>query len=41
MQIRSMTIADYPAVYHLWQGIEGFGLRAIDDSEEGEHSALV
>lgn len=35
MQIRSMTIADYPAVYHLWQGIEGFGLRAIDDSEEG------
>lgn len=35
MQIRSMTIEDYPSVYHLWQGIEGFGLRSIDDSEEG------
>ena len=35
MQIRSMTIEDYQAVYHLWQGIEGFGLRSIDDSEEG------
>lgn len=35
MQIRSMKIEDYAAVYKLWQGIEGFGIRAIDDSEEG------
>ena len=35
MQIRSMTIEDYPSVFALWQKIEGFGIRAIDDSEEG------
>lgn len=35
MQIRSMTIEDYQDVYHLWQEIEGFGLRSVDDSKEG------
>lgn len=35
MHIRPMRIEDYAAVYKLWQGIEGFGIRAIDDSEEG------
>lgn len=35
MHIRPMRIEDYVAVYKLWQGIEGFGIRAIDDSEEG------
>ncbi len=33
--IRSMTIEDYPAVKALWRGIRGFGIRSIDDSEEG------
>ena len=35
MEIRIMSIDDYPAVYSLWRGIEGFGLRTIDDSYEG------
>ena len=33
--IRSMTIEDYPAVKALWLSIRGFGIRSIDDSEEG------
>ena len=33
--IRSMTMEDYPAVQALWRSIKGFGLRSIDDSEEG------
>ena len=33
--IRSMTIEDYPAVKALWRSIRGFGIRSIDDSEEG------
>ena len=33
--IRSMTIEDYSAVKRLWQSIRGFGIRSIDDSEEG------
>ena len=33
MHIRPMKIVEYAAVYKLWQGIEGFGIRAIDDSE--------
>ena len=32
--IRSMSIEDYPAVWALWQGIRGFGIRSIDDSKE-------
>ena len=35
MKIRAMEIGDYHKVYQLWQQIEGFGLRTIDDSEEG------
>ena len=30
-----MTIEDYKEVYALWTKIHGFGLRSIDDSEEG------
>ena len=33
--VRSMTTEDYPAVKALWQSIRGFGIRSIDDSEEG------
>ena len=33
--LRSMTTEDYPAVKALWQSIRGFGIRSIDDSEEG------
>lgn len=34
-QLRVMTEADYKEVYQLWMGIHGFGIRSIDDSEEG------
>lgn len=33
--IREMVPEDYHAVYQLWEGIKGFGIRSIDDSEEG------
>lgn len=33
--IREMKMEDYPRVYRLWRGIKGFGIRSIDDSEEG------
>lgn len=33
--IRYMTIDDYDEVYKLWNTIEGFVLRSIDDSKEG------
>lgn len=39
--IRSMTIEDYPAVKRLWQSIRGFGIRSIDDSEEGVRRFLT
>ena len=35
MEIRVMTIEDYPKVYELWMGIHGFGIRSMDDSREG------
>jgi ribosomal protein S18 acetylase RimI-like enzyme len=35
MKIRTMTIADYPRVYELWQGAPGVCLRRLDDSEGG------
>ena len=35
IQIRPMTEADYRQVYDLWMTIKGFGIRSIDDSEEG------
>ena len=34
-KIRVMTLEDYEAVYELWMGIHGFGIRSIDDSREG------
>ncbi|MBO5372337.1 MAG: GNAT family N-acetyltransferase [Lachnospiraceae bacterium] len=33
--IREMVIEDYPKVYDLWMSIKGFGIRSIDDSEDG------
>ncbi len=35
MQIRNMTIEDYPSVYKLWLSCKGMGLNDIDDSEAG------
>ena len=35
IQIRPMTIADYPQVFALWEQINGFALRAVDDSAAG------
>lgn len=35
MEIRVMTIDDYPKVYALWMSIHGFGIRSMDDSREG------
>ena len=34
-EIRKMTIEDYDEVFSLWSGIQGFGIRSIDDSREG------
>ena len=33
--IRAMTIEDYEGLHSLWMTIHGFGIRSIDDSEEG------
>ena len=33
--IREMTMEDYKQVYALWTEIKGFGIRSIDDSEQG------
>lgn len=33
--IRTMKIEDYQEVHDLWMKIHGFGIRSIDDSEEG------
>ena len=33
--VRAMQMEDYPLIYTLWTGIEGFGIRSIDDSKEG------
>ena len=35
IDIRVMTIEDYEGVYSLWQSIDGFAIRSIDDSREG------
>ena len=35
MTIRLMTIADYDALYALWQSCQGMGLNDVDDSREG------
>ena len=33
--LRVMQIEDYENVYKLWMTIDGFGIRSIDDSQEG------
>ncbi len=33
--VRAMTIDDYEEVYALWNSIEGFGIRTMDDSFDG------
>ena len=35
MNIRTMTIDDYDAVYALWLSCKGMGLNSVDDSREG------
>jgi len=35
IQLRTMTIDDYPQVYALWMTIHGFAIRNIDDSQQG------
>lgn len=40
MTIRTMTIADYPAVYNLWLHTPGMGLNTSDDSREGIEAYL-
>lgn len=35
MNIRIMTIEDYPSVYDLWLSCKGMGLNNIDDTKEG------
>ena len=35
MNIRLMTMADYPAAYALWLRTPGMGLKALDDGPEG------
>ncbi len=32
---RLMQIEDYEAVYRLWSGIQGMGMRSLDDSQSG------
>ena len=33
--VRAMSIADYEEVHDLWMSIQGFGIRSMDDSNEG------
>lgn len=40
MRIRLMTMEDYPEVFQLWTGIEGVGMRSLDDSEGGIRAFL-
>ncbi len=39
--IRAMMPSDYEKVYKLWQSIEGFGIRSIDDSKSGIEKFLT
>lgn len=41
MKLRVMTIQDYDMVLALWQGIDGFYIRGIDDSYEGMKKFLT
>lgn len=35
VEIRTMVVSDYDAVYALWERTGGMGLRSLDDSREG------
>ena len=35
MNIRTMLVSDYEAVYALWMSCAGMGLNDLDDSKEG------
>lgn len=35
MKVRTMVKEDYKQVHDLWMTIDGFGIRSVDDSEEG------
>ena len=41
MEIRAMTIEDYPKVKSLWLSIDGFCIRSLDDSKEGVEKFLL
>lgn len=41
LEIRRMTIEDYPQVYGLWKRINGFVIRSLDDSYEGVERFLL
>jgi ribosomal protein S18 acetylase RimI-like enzyme len=41
MQIRTMSIADYDAIYQLWLNTPGMGLNTTDDSKEGIERYLL
>lgn len=34
-RIRVMNISDYESVYQIWSGIQGMGMRSLDDSQAG------
>lgn len=38
--VREMTPEDYDKVYELWNSIQGFAIRTVDDSQEGIHRFL-
>jgi ribosomal protein S18 acetylase RimI-like enzyme len=35
MEIKIMTMADYPEIFELWNSTAGVGMRSLDDSENG------
>lgn len=41
INIRTMTISDYDAVYVLWTSCKGMGLNNLDDSREGIERFLL
>ena len=41
MQIRTMQIEDYDAVFALWKSCSGMGLNDVDDSRSGIERFLL
>ena len=41
MNIRTMTIDDYDAVYALWMSCTGMGLNNLDDSRDGVEQYIL